>query len=43
MAGGYLVLEQPNVGIVIGATARFHSTVDLVRGRNCFVAWMAER
>jgi hypothetical protein len=29
IAGGYLVLEHPNAGITISATARFHTTVQL--------------
>lgn len=33
------MLEQPNVGIVIGATARFHSTVDLVSGTRTSDTW----
>ena len=27
IAGGYLVLEQPNVGVTIGATSRFYSSI----------------
>lgn len=27
IAGGYLVLEEPNVGIVVSCTARFYATV----------------
>jgi len=29
IAGGYLVLESPNVGIVIGASSRFYTTIQL--------------
>ena len=30
IAGGYLVLERPNVGVTISSTSRFYSTVALV-------------
>ena len=29
IAGGYLVLEQPNIGVTISSTSRFYSTVQL--------------
>lgn len=29
IAGGYLVLESPNVGLVIGASSRFYTTIQL--------------
>jgi phosphomevalonate kinase len=32
IAGGYLVLENPNVGIVVGATSRFFTTIKLIDG-----------
>lgn len=27
IAGGYLVLERPNIGITLAATSRFYATV----------------
>ncbi|CAN0295089.1 unnamed protein product, partial [Discosporangium mesarthrocarpum] len=27
VAGGYLVLERPNIGVVLAATSRFHTSV----------------
>ena len=37
VAGGYLVLERPNIGVVVAATARFYSTVKVLPLQECLV------
>lgn len=32
ICGGYLVLESPNIGLVLAVESRFHSTVGLIHG-----------
>jgi hypothetical protein len=32
IAGGYLVLENPNVGVTVASTSRFYSTVKILVG-----------
>jgi len=32
IAGGYLVTEHPNIGVVVSATSRFHSTICVLEG-----------
>lgn len=36
VAGGYLVLEKPNIGVTISATARFYTTIILNQVRFIF-------
>jgi phosphomevalonate kinase len=35
VAGGYLVLERPNIGVVVAATARFYSTIKVLSLNEC--------
>ena len=37
VAGGYLVLERPNIGVVVAATARFYSTIKVLSLQECMV------
>ena len=39
IAGGYLVLESPNVGLVIGASSRFYTTIQLTSSKSIIIKY----
>lgn len=39
IAGGYLVLEKPNIGIIVSSSSRFYSTIKLLVGQCLLVLY----